>query len=64
LYGKMETLTTGAQVLVDENYVRESILAPQAKVKAGYDPVMPTYQGRLKDDEIGAIIEYLKTLAP
>ena len=31
---------------------------------AGYEGVMPTYQGRLKDDEIGAIIEYIKTLEP
>jgi len=54
----------GAKVLVDEDYVRESIVAPQAKLVAGYDPVMPTYQGRLKDDEITAIVEYLKTLAP
>ncbi len=48
---------------VDENYVRESILEPQAKVVAGFEPVMPTYQGRLKDEEITAIIEYLKTLS-
>ena len=51
-------------MLVDENYVRESIYEPMARITAGYDPVMPTYQGRLKDEEIGAIIEYLKTMAP
>ena len=49
--------------LVDENYIRESILEPQAKVVAGFEPVMPTYQGRLKDAEITAIIEYLKSLS-
>ena len=41
---------------VDENYVRESILDPQAQVTAGFDPVMPTYRGRLKDEEISAIL--------
>ena len=50
------------QATVEENYVRESILNPQAKVVAGFEPVMPTYQGRLKDKEITAIIAYLKTL--
>jgi len=63
LYGAMETLRGGESILVEENYVRESILDPQARVTAGFDPVMPTYRGRLKDAEISAIIEYLKTLA-
>jgi cytochrome c oxidase subunit 2 len=62
LYGSRHALASGEMIEVDENYVRESILMPQAKIVAGYEPVMPTYQGRLKDEEIGAIIEYLKTL--
>lgn len=63
LFGSQEALTSGESVLVEENYIRESILNPQARVTAGYDPVMPTYQGRLKDEEITAIIEYMKTLS-
>ncbi len=55
-------LDGGKRVIADENYLRESILDPAAKVVAGFQPVMPTYQGRLKDSEITAIIEYLKTL--
>ena len=47
---------------MDENYIRESILEPQAKVRAGYKPVMPTYKGQLKDEEIAAIIAYIKSL--
>ena len=62
-FGSEEPLLTGETVLVEENYIRESILDPQAKIVAGYDPVMPTYQGRLKDEEITAIIEYMKTLS-
>ncbi len=63
LFGAKQALTNGSIVEADENYIRESIMEPQAKVSAGYDPVMPTYKGRLKDAEITAIIEYLKTLA-
>ena len=55
-------MTSGEVLTVDENYIRESILEPQAKVREGYRPVMPTYQGQLKDDEIDALIEYIKTL--
>ncbi len=63
LYGSQERLASGDTVEVDESYVRESLLMPLARVTAGYDPVMPTYQGRLREEEIAAIIEYLKTLA-
>jgi len=62
IWGHQQPLKGGGQVLVEENYVRESIVNPQAKIVAGYEPVMPTYQGRLKDKEITAIIAYLKTL--
>ena len=55
-------LKGGGTVVADENYVRESILEPQAKIVAGFDPVMPTYKGRLKDQEITKIVEYLKSL--
>jgi len=64
LYGKREVLVGGQAVEVEENYLRRSILEPQGEVVAGFDPVMPTYQGRLKDEEITAIIEYIKTLNP
>ncbi|MCG3138027.1 MAG: cytochrome c oxidase subunit 2 [Phycisphaerae bacterium] len=55
-------LADGSQVVVDENYIRESILEPNKKVVGGYQAIMPTYKGRLKDEEIGAIIEYIKSL--
>jgi cytochrome c oxidase subunit 2 len=47
---------------MDENYVTESILQPMAKVRAGFAPVMPPYQGRAKEKHIKAVIEYMKTL--
>ncbi len=63
LYGTMEQLADGTEVLVDENYIRESILEPQAKVTAGYEPIMPTYQGILQEDHIDALIAYIKSLS-
>ena len=51
-------------VLADESYLRESILNPAAKVVAGYDPVMPTFQGQLSEEEVLSLLHYLKSLAP
>ena len=63
VFGTEQPMTDGTVVSVDENYLRESILEPQSKVRAGYRPVMPTYQGQLKDEEINAIIAYIKSLS-
>ncbi len=63
LMGHDVPLVGGEAVVADENYIRESILEPNAKVVAGFQPVMPTYKGKIKDAEITAIIEYLKTLS-
>jgi len=62
LWGRSEKLRDGSSVTVDENYIRESILNPSAKVVAGYEPVMPTFQGLLRERQITGMIEYLKTL--
>ncbi|MDX1671696.1 MAG: cytochrome c oxidase subunit II [Balneolaceae bacterium] len=61
-YGSQEPLQGGESIEVDENYLRESILDPNAKLVEGYQPVMPSYQGALNDQQIDAIIEYIKTL--
>lgn len=62
IFTRREQMKDGSAVTVDENYLRESILEPQAKIVQGYAPVMPTYQGVLKNEEIDALIAYLKTL--
>jgi cytochrome c oxidase subunit 2 len=62
IFGKQVVITGGKQVTVDENYIRESVLEPQAKVVAGFQPVMPTYQGILKDRDVDALIAYIKSL--
>jgi cytochrome c oxidase subunit 2 len=62
-FGSRRRFTDGSAAAVDENYVRESLLNPKAKVLTGYDPVMPTFQGRLKESEMAALIAYLKSLS-
>jgi len=61
LIGRSETLSDGTTVVVDENYVKESIQKPNAKVVSGFQPVMPTFPN-LTDKHIDAIIAYMKTL--
>jgi cytochrome c oxidase subunit 2 len=61
IFGEQQRTTSGPPVLVDENYVRESILQPQAKIVEGYQPIMPTFQGVLKEREIQALIEFIKS---
>lgn len=62
IYGHQQPLADGTSVLVDENYIRESILEPQAKVVLSFAPVMPTFKGKLKDKEIAGLIEFIKSL--
>lgn len=64
IWGKEHEFADGTKALVDENYVRESILNPQAKVVKGYGPpsAMPTFQGQLDENQINNIIEFLKSL--
>lgn len=62
LFGRSEALANGQSVSADENYIRSSIYEPNAQVVAGYQPVMPTYKGILKDNEVDALISYIKTL--
>jgi cytochrome c oxidase subunit II len=61
-FGQPQQLADGSSVTVDEAYVRESILRPQVKVAAGYNPLMPTFQGLLSEESVIALVEYVKTL--
>lgn len=61
-FGQTVIFTDGSKGTVDENYLRESILNPNAKVADGYQPIMPTFQGMLDDRELDAIIAYIKSL--
>jgi len=63
LYDRKVTLADGRTIEADEGYIRESILDPGAKVVKGFPNVMPTFKGTLSDDDVSAIIAYMKVLA-
>jgi cytochrome c oxidase subunit 2 len=62
LFGARVTLASGETVVADNAYIRESILNPQAKVVAGFPPIMPTFQGQVSEEQLLALIEYIKSL--
>ncbi len=62
LFGKTVTLASGENVVVDEAYIRESILTPSGKLTAGFQPTMPTFQGLVSEEGILQLIEYVKSL--
>jgi cytochrome c oxidase subunit 2 len=62
LYGAEIPLVGGARVTADVAYLTESMLDPAAKIHAGFDPVMPSYEGYLKPPEVSALVEYIKAL--
>jgi cytochrome c oxidase subunit 2 len=62
VFGSQVKLETGEALVADENYLRESILNPQAKIVAGHQPIMPTYQGLISEEGLIQIIAYIKTL--
>jgi len=64
LYGRSVQLADGRYVNADEAYLRESILQPNAKIVAGYQPLMPTFQGQVTEEGVLELIEYIKSLAP
>jgi cytochrome c oxidase subunit 2 len=64
LYGKRVKLQTGETVLADEAYLRESILKPNAKIVAGYQPLMPTFDGLVSEEAMVQLVSYIKSLSP
>ena len=64
IVGKTETLQDGSTVVVDDAYLRESILTSQAKIVRGFQPLMPTFQGLISEENLVALIEHVKSLSP
>ncbi len=62
LYGTEVSLVGGDRIEADDNYLRESIVDPGAKVVSGYQPIMPTFKGQLTEEEILELIGYIKSL--
>jgi cytochrome c oxidase subunit II len=64
LFGKQQAVEGDGTVTVDEAYIRESILNPQAKLAAGFQNIMPTFQGQLNEEQILQLVAYIRSLAP
>ncbi len=62
VYGSRLIQADGSQVLVNDAYLRDSILNPSQHVTAGFAPIMPTYQGQISEDGLISLVEYIKNL--
>ena len=62
LYQRPTKLTTGDTIVADEAYLTESMMEPNAKIVAGYQPLMPSYQGKMSGPDTAAVVEYIKSL--
>lgn len=63
LFGSEVRLNTGRTVIADEEYIRESILEPMAKITEGYQPIMPTYKGQVSETQVMHLIAYIRSLS-
>ena len=63
VYGAKVELEGGATVVADEAYIRESIVNPRAKVVAGFQPLMPTFQGLVTEEQLLQLIAYVRSLS-
>ena len=62
LFGAQEEIQGGGTVTVDEDYIRESILNPKAKIAAGYEDIMPSFAGTVSDEQIIQLIAYIQSI--
>ena len=62
LYNRETPLENGQSVRADEAYIRESITNPQAKIVAGFQPIMPTFQGQVSEDQLVQLVAFIKSL--
>lgn len=62
LYLREETLSTGEKIIADDAYLTRSMMEPNAQIVAGFQPLMPAFQGILSPLEVAALLEYIKSL--
>ena len=62
VFGSRVPLDGGRSAIADEDYLRESILRPAAKVVAGYEPIMPSFEGQIGEEALLSLVAYLKEL--
>ena len=64
LFGSKVTLADGSTLVGDAEYIRESVVTPSARIVAGYQPIMPTFQGAVTEEQLLQLVEYIKSLSP
>jgi cytochrome c oxidase subunit 2 len=62
VFGKPVQLADGRTVTADENYIRECILDPGSKRVKGFQPIMPTFQGLVSEEQVNALVAYIKSV--
>src|SRR5277367_5375254 len=63
IYNQPVQLEDGRTVVADDNYIRESIMEPNAKIVKGFRPIMPTLQGQISDDQLNELVAFVKSLS-
>jgi cytochrome c oxidase subunit 2 len=63
LFGRTVQLEGGQSVVADENYLRESIIEPSAKIVKGFPPLMPSFKGQLTEEQVMDLVAYIKSMA-
>lgn len=64
IFNTQVALVGGEKVLVDDNYIRNSILNPASQVVEGYQPIMPTFKGQVTEEQLNSLVAYIKALSP
>ena len=63
LFGRPVRLQDNRVVVADDNYIRESILDPNAKIVSGFQPIMPTFRGVISEEGLLQVIAYIKSMS-
>ena len=61
IFGQPQPLEGGQTAIADEQYIRESILRPNVQIVAGYQPIMPSYEGQISEEQLLQLIEYIRS---
>jgi cytochrome c oxidase subunit 2 len=64
LYGQPVLLSDGSTVIADDNYIRQKLVTPAATIPAGFAPIMPSFAGRLSEEQMLSLIVYIKSIGP
>jgi cytochrome c oxidase subunit 2 len=64
IFGKPVQLEDGRTPIADENYIRQCILSPAANIPSGFKPIMPVFQGLVSEEQLTALVAYIKSLTP